>query len=192
MTTDLAGFGITISLPDSWDGRIRYRGATPRVAGPLADPGTAATTTTVPPAPADARRPWWNDSGGEPDAPGSRSNPIVHVANFALPADRGDYGSGAVDIMGSQHLLMVLTEFGPESVGTPLFAPVGLPRTLEPGAFSPNALQRRLPNQLGYQHFFTHAGRAFSLFVVLGGARNASTLCNEGSGVLTNTRIEST
>ena len=27
---------------------------------------------------------------------------VLHAANFSLPAERGDYGSGAVEIMGRQ------------------------------------------------------------------------------------------
>ena len=164
MSTVLDGYGISSTLPGGWEGRIMRRATpptTPMAAAPLPD--------------------------GSPD---EHMHPVVHLANFALPPNRGDYGSGAVDVMGGNHALIVLFEFGPESVGTALFAPVGMPRTLEARRFSPDALQRRLPGQLGFQHFFTEAGRAFSLFVVLGGSRLAPTLCTQCSGVLAATQIE--
>lgn len=172
MTTRLDGFGISIALPDTWDGRIVNRGT--KAAATDRTTGTGTGTG-----------PEYRDTAG------GRTNPVVHLGNFALPPNRGDYGSGAVDIMGPTHAFMVLTEFGPESVGTALFAPKGLPRSLDSRVFSPNALQRRLPNQLGWQHFFTDAGRAFSVFIVLGGARNAPSLCQACSQVLSSTRIQS-
>ena len=40
---------------------------------------------------------------------------VVHLANFALPAERGDFGSGAVELMSTGALLVILFEHGPES-----------------------------------------------------------------------------
>lgn len=116
-------------------------------------------------------------------------NPVMHLGNFALPPDRGDFGSGAVDVMTAQHALIVLLEYGPECVGTALFRPRGLPEALRPADFSPNALQRQLPRQAGHQRFFTEAGRAFCLFVVLGAQANAPTLCAKTNAVLRATTI---
>jgi hypothetical protein len=45
--------------------------------------------------------------------------------------------------------------------------------------FAPNALQRRLPGQLGCQRFFTDRGRPFCLYVVLGSRGQAATLVDE-------------
>ncbi|MBS1848065.1 MAG: hypothetical protein JST73_07285 [Actinobacteria bacterium] len=164
-TTTLDGFGISIALPNSWDGRIMNRGTLQR--------GTEKS----------ASGPIYRDAAG------GRTSPVVHIGNFALPPNRGDFGSGAADIMGPGHLLIVLNEFGPESVGTALFAPTALPTRLDPTKFSPNALQHRLPGQLGWQHFFTDGGRAFCLFVILGSERHARKLCDAGSTVLSRTRI---
>ena len=164
MTSVLDGYGISTTLPTGWEGRIMRR------ATPIDAPTAAAPLPE-----------------GSPD---EHMHPVVHLANFALPPDRGDYGSGAVDIMGGNHALIVLFEFGRESVGTELFRSVGMPRTLRASRFKPEALQRRLPGQLGYQRFFTEADRAFSLFVVLGGARQADRLCTMCNDVLAETRIE--
>ena len=48
----------------------------------------------------------------QPPARPARSRcPILHAADFPLPAVRGDYGSGAVEIMGPNHVFLSLIEF---------------------------------------------------------------------------------
>lgn len=116
-------------------------------------------------------------------------NPIVHFGNFALPPRRGDYGSGAVEVMRAAHAFIALVEFGAAEVGTPLFAAQGVPRPAL-ADFAPNALQRRLPGQLGVQRFFTENGRTFCLYVVLGSTRFAAQLIGEVHDVLDNVAIE--
>jgi hypothetical protein len=103
-------------------------------------------------------------------------NPVLHVANFPLPPRRGDFGSGAVEVMGAGHAFIALLEYGAAEAGTPLFAARGLPRPALRD-FAPNALQRPLLGQLGCQRFFTERGHAFCLYVVLGShARRALVL----------------
>ena len=46
--------------------------------------------------------------------------------DFALPVDVEDYGSGAVELMGPDNLYVTLLEFGPESLGQPLFSAEGI------------------------------------------------------------------
>ncbi len=94
--------------------------------------------------------------------------PVLHAANFPLPANRGDFGSGAVEVMGPTHLFVSLLEYGDASVSTPLFAKYGMPKRLSPQDFRPDQLQRPIPGQLGVQRFFTDSGRAFCLYAVLG------------------------
>ncbi|HVM41755.1 MAG TPA: hypothetical protein VM618_13350 [Acidimicrobiia bacterium] len=103
--------------------------------------------------------------------PGEATRPVTHLATFPLPPARGDFGAGAVEGMGSGDVFVALFEYGPESVGTPLFSEHGMPIPLRPDDFHPTQLQRRLPGQAGVQRFFTLAGRAFSLYVVLGSHR---------------------
>lgn len=102
----------------------------------------------------------------------SASNPVLHAANFPLPARRGDFGSGAVELMGPDDVFVSLFEYSPDSVGQPLFAAEGVPRRLDPDLFNPNALQRAIPGQAGYQRFFTEQDRAFCVYVVLGSYAN--------------------
>jgi hypothetical protein len=96
-----------------------------------------------------------------------RTFPVMHAANFAMPARRGDFGSGAVEYMGPSDVLVVLFEYDPEAAGTALFSSRGTP-TVRPDDFSPRALQRTLRGQSGVQYFFREAGRAFCLYIVLG------------------------
>src|SRR5690606_35152070 len=112
----LTAHGIETDLPAGWEGRIALR------TQPAATPG------------GDALR-----SLGAPD---EVPHPVVHLANFALPEQRGDFGSGAVDVMGADHVLVVLFEYGQECANTALFARKGLPTKLAPAMFSPSALQR--------------------------------------------------
>lgn len=153
----LTGHGLAVGLPARWEGRI-YRRAI--------DAGTGR--------PGRLQATGWA---------GENSHPVLHLANFALPANRGDYGTGAIERMGPENLFVALLEFGPDCLGTALYAPVGLPR-IQPGQFNPNGMQRRVAGQAGFQHFFTEAGRPFCLYVVIGSHRQAVQLTKQANAVL--------
>ena len=123
-------------------------------------------------------------------AAGGHAYPVAHLASFALPEWRGDFGSGAVDAMTADDDFVALLEYGPEEVGTALFAEDGLPRRLDPRAFSPRALQRTLRGQAGMQRFFSHAGRAFCLYVVVGDATDVHRHVRRVERVLAGLEIE--
>src|SRR3954470_21692853 len=133
--------GIEVGLPAGWDGRITVRrdGEAESVA---AASGTRVATL--------------------------RSRPVAHFANFGLPADRGDFGSGAVELMGDQDVFVVLFEHEPDAAATPLFRAEGLPRALVARDFDPATLRRGIAGQSAHQAFFHESGRAFCLYVVLG------------------------
>jgi hypothetical protein len=116
------------------------------------------------------------------------ANPVLHLANFALPSGRGDFGSGAVEVMGIEHAFISLVEYGAAEVGQALYAARGIPR-LTVADFAPNQLQRTLPGQLGCQRFFTHNDRPFCLYVVLGSRRHAATLLTEVHEVLSGLEV---
>ena len=101
---------------------------------------------------------------------------VAQFATFALPEEVGDFGSGAVTLMGKDDLFVVLFEYGPESVGTKLFARRGMPRELTTGDFRPYVLRRGLAGQSGTQWFFTEEGRPFTLYAVLGSHARRSVL----------------
>ncbi len=139
--SDLRARELGVSLPAGWDGRISIRrdGATDKL--------VSATGTGV---------------------FAARSYPVVHLANFGLPEDRGDFGSGAVELMGDHDIFIVLFEHEPASAQTALFRADGMPRTVDRREFDPSNLRRGIAGQSGYQAFFHEQGRAFCLYVVLG------------------------
>ncbi len=119
----------------------------------------------------------------------STTHSVLHAANFALPAQRGDYGSGAVDHMGSGHVFVSLVEFHPDAAKTALFKKRGIPK-LTPASFSPRKLQRTLPGQGGSQFFFNHNARAFCLFVVLGSYGNRIRLVRKANELIAALHID--
>ena len=137
--SQLAGSGIAVDVPAGWDGRIYKR--TPEPSGLRAASAVAPHEETT--------------------------GAVMHVGSFALPPETGDYGGGAVEVMTSKDLLVVLFEHGPQSANMPLFAATSIPR-LAVSDVSTTTLQRLLEGQGGVQRFFTVAGRAFCLYVVFG------------------------
>ena len=160
----IAAHGMAARLPRGWEGTI---------AGQEQElPARAA-----------------NVAGGV--APGRpEALPVGHFATFALPAVRGDFGSNVVDLMQTSDAFVSLVEYGPEEANSPLFSAQGLPRRLDPRAFSRRMLQRTLPGQSGLQLFFTHANRAFCLYVVIGDADDAHRIVRRVEQVLATLEIE--
>jgi hypothetical protein len=120
---------------------------------------------------------------------GAVSHPVVHLGTFPLPQGRGDFGSGAVEIMSSDDLLVVLFEYGRESAGSALFARSGIPRVAV-SDFGPNNMQRPIAGQSGAQYFFNQSGRAFCLYVVLGAHARRNELVPEVNQVLAGLTID--
>jgi hypothetical protein len=108
------------------------------------------------------------DEGLELLADGAVRPTVAHLANFPLPPGRGDFGGGAIQVMQPGDALVVLYEYGPESVGTALFKTVGAPRFIRTEDFDRDVLHTRMPGMSGVQRFFTEAGRAFCLYIVVG------------------------
>ena len=125
-------------------------------------------------------------TGGEAQglaADGSRHGLTLHVASFPLPADMATFGATAVETMQPDDVMVMLVEYGPESADTPLFAYRGIPK-LEPGMFSRDNLHVTIPGQSGLQHFFTHKGRAFCLYVVLGSHIDRADLVPKANAII--------
>ncbi|HWG93470.1 MAG TPA: hypothetical protein VNU66_04490 [Mycobacteriales bacterium] len=121
-------------------------------------------------------------------APGATVHPVLHVGSFRLPPDRGDYGSGAVDEMGPADVLVCLVEFHPDAAREPLFA-APLPRAVTSDLFGAESLQRVIEGQSGYQRFFSHQGRAFCLYVVLGSHARRHLLVGQVNALLESLEI---
>ena len=120
---------------------------------------------------------------------GANQPTLLHLGSFPLPPHRGSFGSGAVELMNSQDVLMILFEYGPESADTPLFAMRGIPRPLAPDEFERDNLQRTLLGQSGLQRFFTEKSRPFCLYVVLGSHIDRAVLVNRVNVVLATLEI---
>lgn len=159
--------GISVTLPSGWEGAIsgsrpdRARGAENR----------------------EQRRFLAQAQGRTPAR-------VMHLGSFPLPAERGSFGSGAVELMRAHDVLIVLFEHDPESAHTPLFEAEGIPRSLDPQLFDREALQHAIPGQSGLQHFFTHNDRAFCLYVVLGSHIDRVELVAKVNAVLETLGIE--
>lgn len=159
----LAAHGIAADLPSGWEGSISAERRE------LVEAQAAAFA-----------------GGGQPP----KIMPVAHFATFGLPATRSDFGSAAVDQMADDDVFVSLLEYDQEEAGTALFSHQGLPRRLDPRAFSARMLQRTIPGQAGYQLFFTHGRRAFCLYVVLGNASDAHRLVRRAEQVLATLQIE--
>ena len=110
------------------------------------------------------------------EAHGPETTPvIVHAATFPMPVRRGDWGDGAVQLLGAQDVFVALVEFGAPSVGTALFAARGFPAPLSGSDFSRTSLQHSIAGQAGVQQWFSADQRAWCLYVVIGsyGGRDA-------------------
>jgi hypothetical protein len=159
---ELRGHDLRCTLPAGWDGRIAVR--------------------------RDGRPEPFTVAGGH-EMFVAQPRPVVHLSNFSLPEERGDFGSGAVELMGDQDVLVVLFEYEPAAATTALFRTAGMPRTLRADAFDPTMLRRGIAGQAGFQTFFHEAGRAFCLYVVLGSSTGRNRLVRLVNSVLATVRI---
>ena len=124
-----------------------------------------------------------------PPGHGEQTLPVLHAATVPLPADRGDYGSGVVELLGSRGRVRVGAGLRPEAAGAALFSGLqGVPG-LTPDAYRPNQLQRTIQGQAGVQRFFTTAGRGFCLYSVIGAFANRVTLTGRANAILGSVRV---
>ena len=140
--------GIAVTLPPGWEVALHRREQAPQAEARSGARFSEEVLTST--------------------APEATTHPVLHAGSFPLPPDRGDYGSGAVDVMTATDVLLVLVEFHPDAAATALFAADGPPRALTSDSFGAQSLQRVIDGQSGYQRFFHAGGRAFCLYVVLG------------------------
>lgn len=156
---------LRVDVPSGWEGEIYSRGDAGQV---VAAPPSRSTGD--PQAFGTASAP-----NGSSPAPATAGRTFVHLATFPLPADRADYGNGAVQAMGPDDIFIALLEHEREDATQPLFAPVGIPR-LTAADFRTDVLHRTLEGHSGYQRFFHVGDRAFCLYIVIGSHWNRSEL----------------
>lgn len=127
---------------------------------------------------------------GPQDGDGLGPGPVMlHAGNFPLPPARGDYGSGAVERMGSGHALICVLEHGPDELESPVFAAVGPPRVTA-AMFSPSQMQRTIAGMAGAQRFFQQSGRTFCLYAVIGSSRARGQLATAIDAVVSTLEID--
>ena len=126
-----------------------------------------------------------------PSSTDETSTPVIHAATFPLPAARGDYGSGAVEVMGPDDVFVALLEFGAESTDSALFPTRPMPRSIDPEQFATNQLQRWRPGQAGQQLFFTDGRRAFCLYIVIGSYLRRAALAERAEELIARISIAS-
>ena len=127
---------------------------------------------------------WEARARRQPRSRGDRAgNLLLHASTRPLPAERGDFGSGAVDTLTAEDVFVSLFEYEPEDADETLFAARGLPR-IRPSDFSPANMQRTLPGQSGAQWFFRVGDRAFCLFVVLGSHSRRAVLAQRANALV--------
>jgi len=102
-----------------------------------------------------------------PSEPGGRGTLLLHAATVPLPAQRGDFGSGVVELLAPDDAFVALFEYDARDAAKALFTAQGVP-VPRPSDFSPAVLQRTQLGHSGAQFFFTAAGRPFCLHAVLG------------------------
>ena len=102
-----------------------------------------------------------------PSQPGRPGNVLLHAATVALPAERGDFGSGVVELLGPDDAFVALLEYDANDASKALFRAPRVP-VPKPSDFSPDVLQRTRAGNTGAQWFFAVSGRPFCLHAVLG------------------------
>jgi hypothetical protein len=122
--------------------------------------------------------------------PDEVTHPVLHACTRPLPAVRGDFGSGVIELLGSDDVFVSLMEFGAEVADQGLFEPQGRP-VLRPSQFSHDRLPRLYPGVSAAQHFFSDGGRAFCLFVVLGAHSRRMALVPRAARLVAGVRITS-
>lgn len=142
----LSAHGISLSLPNAWDGRIYGR---PRlVASPVG-------------------------SSLLPGFDGIEQGHLatLHAANFPLSGAEGEFAAEATERMPATGAFVALVEYQPDErlvPGEGLFASREVPRALAPDDFRPETLMVPLRDQVGLQRFFTVGARPFCLYAVIG------------------------
>jgi hypothetical protein len=120
---------------------------------------------------------------------GGITYPVVHAATVALPAVRGDYGGGLVELLGPDDVFVSMLEFGSTAADSALFRSMRAIPGLTPDAYRPRQLQRTIRGQAGVQRFFTVAGRAFCLYSVIGALANRIPLTDRANQLIGTLRV---
>jgi hypothetical protein len=99
--------------------------------------------------------------------------PVLHIGTFALLDNDGDFGAAATGRMRPDDVFAVLFEYRDDANIRPGYGLFSAERPSPPrlGDFSPAQLQVTRRGQLGWQRFFSEAGRPCCLYAVLAPVR---------------------
>lgn len=118
--------------------------------------------------------------------------PVLHIATFVLRDDDGDFGAAATGRMGPDDVFTALFEYQVDEQLRPGRGLFSAARPSPPRAddFGVTQLQVTRRGQLGWQRFFTDAGRPCCLYAVIQPARkHADLLVKELARVLATLRL---
>jgi hypothetical protein len=123
-------------------------------------------------------------------APPAVNLPVVHVTDRPLATPRSSFAPELAARAGAEGTLFALVEYEPALAGRGLYA-AGPPTPPIPrDALHPAALQVPNPAQEGRQWFFSAAGRAFCLYLVVGIGRGLDARLAHVNEVLASLRID--
>ena len=105
---------------------------------------------------------------------------VAQFATFPLPDDVGDFGGGAVNLMGPGDVYATLFEYGPESLGKQLFARLGRPTRLRAERLLPDDAPSRPRWSVRHPALLHRVGPALHLLCRAGQPRAAEHARPEG------------
>jgi hypothetical protein len=101
---------------------------------------------------------------------GAGGGAVLHAGDFQLELGDGEFGDASTTAMPAGSTFLALVEYVPGAglkPGEGLFSARGIPRRMDPSAFSVKGLAHPRPGQAGTQRFFTVGGRPFCLYLVV-------------------------
>jgi hypothetical protein len=135
--------------------------------------------------------PAWEGRIFLPDLPPPAVNlPVVHATDRPLAIPRSSFGPELAARAGAEGTLLALVEYEAALADRGLYA--GGPPTppIARDALHPGALQVPNPGQEGRQWFFSAAGRAFCLYLVVGIGRGLDARLRRVNELLASMRID--
>ena len=125
-----------------------------------------------------------------PDLPPPALNlPVVHATDRPLAMPRSTFAPELAARAGAEGTLLALVEYEPALADRGLFAGPAPRRPIVRDDLHPAALQVPNPGQEGRQWFFSDAGRAFCLYLVVGIGRGLEARLRRVDELLSSLRI---
>jgi hypothetical protein len=105
--------------------------------------------------------------------------PVLQASTMSLGSlPLSDFGTDVYPLLGDTDIFFALIEYAYDPNATVFTTATSIP-SFATTDFSPTAFPRLSPPKVACQAFFSTAGRAFCLYVVLGNPQNADSLVSE-------------